>query len=124
MSIYERQGKFPVLNSPTELITTRIQVAPCGRINSVNTFFADSLQFQPMHRMPYLDMYLRNRVERRRTIVSEHGPYTRALTARRDLSIRRFLCHMSVEESSAFCSTPNTNWDWFRHVVESFGEKE
>jgi len=84
----------------------------------------DSLQFKPMHRMQYLDMYLRNRVERRRTIVSEHGPYTRALTARRDLSIRRFLCHMSEEESSAFCSTPNTNWDWFRHVAETFGEKE
>ena len=29
---------------------------------------------------------------------------------------------MSEEEDSAFCSTPNTNWGWFRHVAESFEE--
>jgi len=88
-----------------------------------NEDIEESLQFKPVHHLSYMDVYLRKRAKSMNTILSD-GPYTRALTARRDLSVRRFLCYMSEEDSNIIASAPNTNWEWFQHIAHSFEEKE
>lgn len=51
-------------------------------------FEEESENFKPVHPEAHMDLLIRNNDVKQRNLLSDFGPYSRALTARRDVAIR------------------------------------
>jgi hypothetical protein len=73
-----------------------------------------------LHPVASIHVALRERQARRKALFASSGPYKRALSARRDLAIRRQLCNLPVKETTGDSQQPGPDIEIYRLGVQLF----
>ncbi|XP_021936826.1 zinc finger CCCH domain-containing protein 13-like isoform X3 [Zootermopsis nevadensis] len=92
--------------------------APEPETGTVAKEEVSSLSF--LHPVASIHVALRERQARRTALFASCGPYKRALSARRDLAIRRQLCNLPVKETTGDSQQPGPDVEIYRLGVQLF----